>query len=86
MAATAVRRLAYGALVVLYVLHNDLWFWNDAGRVLGLPVGLAYHVLFVAAVVLTMWWLVRCAWPGAELENLATGGAGDGAVRSEDAR
>lgn len=73
MAARVVRRLAYTALPVLYVLHNDLWFWNDGSRFLGLPVGLTYHLLFSAAVVLAMWWLIRTAWPGAELERLATG-------------
>ena len=73
MAGRAVRRLAYAVLPVLYVLHNDLWFWNDGSRFLGLPVGLAYHLLFSAAVVMAMWWLVRTAWPGTELERLATG-------------
>ena len=63
MAATAVRRLAYATLAVLYLLHNDLWFWYDEDRFLGLPVGLTYHLLFAGAVVLTMWWLVRGAWP-----------------------
>ena len=53
----------YGALVVLYLLHNDLWLWNDARLVLGLPIGLLYHVVFclVTAVVLAM--LVKWAWP-----------------------
>lgn len=73
MAATAVRRLAYATLAVLYLLHNDLWFWYDEDRFLGLPVGLTYHLLFAGAVVLTMWWLVRGAWPAAELDRLATG-------------
>ncbi len=77
-----VRRLAYAALPVLYLLHNDLWFWSDARRFLGLPIGLTYHILFSATVVLTMWWLVRRAWPAAELDRLA---AGAGAVRAEDA-
>lgn len=80
MTATAVRRLAYAALPVLYLLRNDFWFWNDASRFLGLPVGLSYHVLFCAAVVLTMWWLVRTAWPAEELDRLATGGSGAGAA------
>ncbi len=73
MAATAVRRLAYASLPVLYLLHNDLWFWYDRNWLLGLPIGLTYHVLFVASVVLAMWWLVRSAWPAAELDRLATG-------------
>ena len=43
--------------------------------VLGLPIGLTYHILFSAAVVLAMWWLVRSAWPAAELDRLAAGAA-----------
>lgn len=73
MAATAVRRLAYATLPVLYLLRNDFWFWSDGSRFLGLPIGLTYHILFTAAVVLAMWWLVRSAWPAAELDRLATG-------------
>lgn len=82
MTATAVRRLAYAALPILYLLRNDFWFWDDARRFLGLPVGLSYHVLFCAAVVLTMWWLVRSAWPADELDRLATGGLGAGSARA----
>lgn len=76
----AVRKLAYAALTVLYLLHNDLWFWSDGRRFLGLPVGLTYHILFSIAVVLTMWWLVRSAWPAAALDRLAArNGAGQAA-------
>jgi hypothetical protein len=55
--------LLYAALVVLYLLHNDLWLWNDATLVLGLPAGLAYHIGFsiVTSIVLTL--LVIQAWP-----------------------
>jgi hypothetical protein len=55
--------LLYAALVVLYLLHNDLWLWNDPRLVLGLPAGLAYHVgfAFAASIVLTL--LVIHAWP-----------------------
>ena len=79
MAARAARVTAYAALPVLYLLHNDLWFWDDPGRFLGLPVGLTYHILFSSAVVLAMWRLVRVAWPGGVLDKLA-GEAGDDEV------
>ena len=78
MAMRAVRVTAYAALPALYLLHNDLWLWDDPGRFLGLPVGLTYHVLFTAAVVLAMWRLVRVAWPGDTLDGLA-GAGGNGA-------
>ncbi|MCY3592229.1 MAG: hypothetical protein OXH32_11445 [Acidobacteria bacterium] len=79
MAAGAARITAYAALPVLYLLHNDLWFWDEPSRLLGLPVGLTYHVLFSAVVVLAMWRLVRVAWPADVLDELA-GEAGDEGV------
>lgn len=46
MSGARLRRLLYAALGVLYLLHNDLWLWHDAGWLFGLPVGLTYHVLY----------------------------------------
>ena len=64
------RFLPYGLLVLLYLLHNDLWLWTDATRLLALPVGLTYHVLYCLATVAVMALLVRWAWPR-HLEELA---------------
>jgi hypothetical protein len=55
--------LLYAALVVLYLLHNDLWLWNDASLVLGLPAGLAYHIGFAVATSIVLTLLVIHAWP-----------------------
>lgn len=53
----------YLGLFVLYVLHNDLWLWNDATLVLGLPIGLAYHFGFSIVTAVLMFLLVTYAWP-----------------------
>jgi hypothetical protein len=53
----------YAALFVLYLLHNDIWLWNDATLVLGLPVGLVYHVGFSLATGAVLTLLVLKAWP-----------------------
>jgi len=58
-----VRWSLYATLAVAYVLHNDLWLWDDPHRVLGLPVGLTYHVGFCLVVAGLMWALQRFAWP-----------------------
>lgn len=50
-------------IVVLYLVHNDLWWWDDATLVLGLPVGLTFHVAFCFAVSLWMALAVRWAPP-----------------------
>lgn len=55
--------LLYAALVVLYLLHNDLWLWDDASLVLGLPAGLAYHIGFAVATSIVLTLLVIHAWP-----------------------
>ncbi len=57
----------YAALVVLYLLHNDLWLWHDGRLVLGLPAGLTYHVGYCLATAGLLAMLVRWAWP-ADLE------------------
>ena len=68
MNRSTVRRLLYAALLLAFLLHNDLWLWYDARTLLGLPVGLLYHLGFCFAVALIMGLLVRYAWP-AELER-----------------
>jgi len=42
--------LLWIAIAVLFLLHNDFWLWDDPRRLLGLPVGLAWHALYCLAV------------------------------------
>ncbi len=63
-----IRRALYAALLLAYLLHNDLWLWHDSRLFFGLPVGLLYHVGFCLAVALLMALLARYAWPS-ELED-----------------
>jgi len=53
------------AVASLYVLHQDIWFWNTARPlVFGfLPVGLFYHAVYSVAVAVLMLVLVSYAWP-----------------------
>ena len=63
--------LVYACLVfVLYLLHQDVWFWRSARPlVFGfLPVALAYHAAYCLAAAALMWGLIRHAWP-AHLED-----------------
>lgn len=55
------------AVVLLYLLHQDFWFWRRAMPVVWgvLPIGLFYHICFTLAVVLLMLALVKFAWPTA---------------------
>jgi Protein of unknown function (DUF3311) len=53
------------ALVSLYALHQDVWFWRTAHPlVFGfLPVALAYHAAYCVASTALMWALTTFAWP-----------------------
>ena len=55
--------LLYAALAALYVLHNDLWLWNDSRLWLGLPAGLVYHIGFCVATSAVLGLMVVYAWP-----------------------
>lgn len=58
------RILLVVAVVALYVLHQDIWFWRSRYLVFGFfPVGLFYHACFSIAAALLMWLLVTFAWP-----------------------
>ncbi len=58
------RILLVVAVVALYVLHQDIWFWRSSYLVFGfIPIGLFYHAMFSFAAALLMWLLVTFAWP-----------------------
>ena len=50
-------------LAALFLLHQDVWLWRDGRLVLGLPVGLAYHVAYCFAAALVLGRAVQWAWP-----------------------
>ena len=64
------RILVAVAVVALYILHQDIWFWRTAHPlVFGfIPIGLFYHACFCVAASLVMWLLVKYTWP-AHLEQ-----------------
>jgi hypothetical protein len=62
------RTLLVVAVVALYILHQDYWFWNTPylfGAIpFGfIPIGLLYQAGFSVAASLLMWLLVKYAWP-----------------------
>jgi hypothetical protein len=53
------------AVIALYVLHHDFWFWQTAHPIVFgvLPVGLFYPACYAVAAAALMWCLVAWAWP-----------------------
>jgi len=66
--------LAIVSLIVAFVVHLDLWWWHDATSVLGLPIGLLFHIAlcFASSAIFA---LLICTAPatleGAEEEDLS---------------
>ena len=59
--------------IVLAVLHQDFWNWDNANLVFGfMPVGLAYHAAY--SLVAAAFWavVIKLGWP-TKLEEWADG-------------
>ncbi len=59
------RTWAFVLVLVVYLLHQDLWFWDRATPVVFgvLPIGLFYHAVYTVGLSLMFGWLVRAFWP-----------------------
>ncbi len=65
------KQAVYLALVLLALLHQDFWFWDDPSLVLGfLPIGLAYHLVYCVVTALVWYLALKYAWPE-DLESFA---------------
>jgi hypothetical protein len=66
------------AVALVYVLHQDVWFWRTARPlVFGfVPIGLFYHACYAVLASLLMGVLVKLAWPK-RLEAEVERGAGE---------
>ena len=65
------KKFIWVLFVLLFILHQDAWWWDDASPVLGfMPVGLAFHAGFSIACAILGWAAIKYAWPH-ELERFA---------------
>ena len=58
------KAVLYVAIVLLTLLHQDFWLWDDPTLVLGfLPAGLAYHVVYSLLTAALWGFAIWFAWP-----------------------
>jgi len=56
--------LLWLATIVLLVLHQDFWFWDNESLLFGfMPVGLAYQAGYSIAAACLWAWAMQFAWP-----------------------
>ena len=58
------KNFVYALVILLAIIHQDLWWWNDKTLVFGfMPKGLFYHALF-SCMAAAVWALaIKWAWP-----------------------
>jgi TRAP-type C4-dicarboxylate transport system permease small subunit len=59
----SIKNILYVAWVIIYLMHNDIWFWDNPTLILGIPIGLFYHVMYCLAASMMLFLLIRYAWP-----------------------
>ena len=59
MMKAALKGILYSLLVLLFILHNDFWLWDNHQNLLGLPIGLLYHIVFCIVASILMFFLVK---------------------------
>ena len=58
------RKLVIVLAVLLAVLHQDFWLWDNTSLLFGfLPVGLGYHALYSVAAACLAMLAVKYWWP-----------------------
>ncbi len=50
-------------LVALFCARIDVWWWREPRLVLGMPLGLTFHLVYCFLVSIVMALLVRVYWP-----------------------
>jgi hypothetical protein len=58
------KYVVWGLVVLLIVLHQDNWLWDNDTLVFGfLPITLAFHMGISLAAGITWFLAVKFAWP-----------------------
>lgn len=58
------HKLVWGLVLLLLVLHQDVWFWKDDTLVFGfMPIGLFYHAMISIGAAITWFFATKYSWP-----------------------
>ena len=58
------KYVVWGLVVLLMILHQDVWFWNDDRLIFGfMPITLMYHAGISIGASITWYLATLYAWP-----------------------
>ncbi|MCP4170621.1 MAG: DUF3311 domain-containing protein [Fuerstiella sp.] len=70
------KNVVWGLVVLLVILHQDNWLWEDATLIDGfLPVTLLFHGGLSIAAAVTWFLATKFAWPADVVESSSPGGS-----------
>ncbi|TWT97084.1 hypothetical protein Pla108_28610 [Botrimarina colliarenosi] len=70
------NKVVWGLVLLLIVLHQDVWFWTDERLVFGfLPIGLAWHMGISIGASITWFLATKYCWPADDDTQATAGGA-----------
>ena len=65
------QKVVWALVLLLVVLHQDNWFWEDGALVFGfMPIGLFYHACISIAASIVWFMATRFCWDD-ELTEIA---------------
>lgn len=58
------KKVVWGLVLLLVILHHDIWNWNNDKLVFGfMPITLAYHAGISVAASVVWFMATKFAWP-----------------------
>lgn len=58
------KYIVWGTIVLLAIVHQDFWFWDDDTLVFGfMPIGLFWHAGISLAASATWFMATKHCWP-----------------------
>lgn len=70
------QKVVWGLVLLLILLHQDLWFWTDERLVFGVvPIGLAWHMGISIGASITWFLATLYCWPVDDAEPAEGGSA-----------
>ena len=72
--------VVWGLVVLLAILHQDVWFWDDKTLLFGfLPITLGYHACISICAAITWYLATLYCWPEEIAEESAPSATEGGA-------
>ncbi len=64
------KAVVFILIVVLVILHQDNWYWDDQTLVFGfMPIGLFYHACISVGAAFTWYLATIFAWPSSDVDE-----------------